>query len=85
MYKNSNEPQKRRQADVTRYYSISVYKAELANKQLTINGYMRIISKLFNYTESRKIPSKFSIYDMINIKSQIDKDAKKRGLDLYDK
>ena len=46
---------------------------------------MRIISKLFNYTESRKIPSKFSIYDMINIKSQIDKDAKKRGLDLYDK
>ena len=48
-HKNNNEPQKRRQEDITRDYSISVYKAELANKQFTINGYMTIISKLFNY------------------------------------
>jgi hypothetical protein len=84
-HKNRNEPQKRRQEDITRDYSISVYKAELANKQLTINGYMTIISKLFNYTDARKIPSKFSIHDMIKTKSQLDIDAKKSGLDLYDK
>ncbi len=76
---------KRRQEDITRDYSISVYKAELGNKQLSINGYMTIISKLFNYTDGRKVPSKFSIHVLINTKSQLDIDAKKSGLDLYDK
>jgi hypothetical protein len=36
---------------------------------------MTIISKLFNCTDARKIPSKLNIHDMINTKSQLDLDS----------
>ena len=73
-----NKPQKRRQEDISRGYCIAVYKVELANHQLTINGYMQKISYLFNFTDAKKIPSTFSIHNMINTKSKLDIDVKKK-------
>ena len=67
-YKDINAPQKRRQEDVTRDYTIASYQTELTNKQCTIYGYMQKISHLFNFTDAKKITTPFSINNIINTK-----------------